>query len=239
VVAKQSGSAWITMLARLDWTFFNRIVGLGIKQPVIEAELDKAAEIFQAAGCKNYMVQLSPQAQPPEIPTWLERRGFKVSSNWAKVYRGNEPPIGVKTSLRVEEVGDEYAEAYANVALTAFGMPQELKPFVSGLFGKPGWHLYLAFDTDQPASAGAMYVSGETAWLGFGSTLAQYRNQGGQGALFARRIQDGISLGCKWFVTETGEDKPDHPNPSYHNMIRHGFRLAYLRPNYVFQAPMD
>ena len=46
----------------------------------------------------------------------------------------------------------------------------------------------------------------------------------------ARRIRDGADLGCRWLVTETGEDTPHHPNPSYHNMLRTGFLLAYQRP---------
>jgi hypothetical protein len=59
----------------------------------------------------------------------------------------------------------------------------------------------------------------------------------GQGAMFARRIADGLALGCQWFVTETGEDRPEDPNPSYHNMLRSGFKLAYLRRNYVHRPP--
>jgi hypothetical protein len=181
------------------------------------------------------MVQISPQAQPSQLPAWLEKRGFKHGRNWAKVYRGNDPPINVPTQLRVEAIGIEHADVFADIALSAFEMPPELRPLVKGPMGKRGWHHYLAFDGDQPVSAGAMFISGEVAWLGFGSTLVTHRNRGGQGAVFARRIDDGLNLGCKWFVTETGEDTPESPNPSFHNMIRHGFKLAYLRPNYIYK----
>jgi hypothetical protein len=235
VMAKRSETTWMTMLAKLDWAFFNRISCLGVRQEATEAALDEAVDIFKAAGCKNFMAQVSPLAKPAQLYTWLEQRGFKRGSNWAKVYRGNEPATRVKTDLRVAEVGGEFADKFAEIALSAFKMPPELGLLVSCLFGKAGWHLYLAFDGTQPVSAGAMYVTGETAWLGFGSTLATQRKRGGQGAIFNRRIEDGIKLGCKWFVTETGEDTPENPNPSYHNMIRHGFKLAYLRPNYVYQ----
>ncbi len=81
----------------------------------------------------------------------------------------------------------------------------------------------------------AMFVTGEIAWLGFGCTLESHPKRGGQGAMFVRRIEDGLKPGCKWFVTETGEDTPEPPNPSYHNMMRHGFKLAYLRQNYIYQ----
>jgi hypothetical protein len=232
---EQIDSIWTTMIPKLDWSFFNRIVGLGIRHPATEAELDQAIEVFKDTGCKNYMAQISPFAKPTQISKWLERRGFKRGRNWAKVYRGNEPPIQVPTGLRVEAIGSEHADDFAEVALAAFEMPLELRPMLKGNIEKTGWHHYLAFDGKQPVSAGAMYVSGEVAWLGFGSTLASHRKRGGQGAIFAHRIQDGLKLGCKWFVTETGEETPEAPNPSYHNMIRHGFKLAYMRPNYVYQ----
>jgi hypothetical protein len=72
--------------------------------------------------------------------------------------------------------------------------------------------------------------------LGNMGTLKNYRGRGAQGALFARCIQDGRVLGVKWFITETGEDSPEDPNPSYHNMVRNGFQLAYLRRNYVHRV---
>jgi hypothetical protein len=237
VIAKQLDSIWLTMVSKLDWAFFNRIVGLGIRHPASEDELDHIIEVFKQAGCKNFMVQVSPLAKPDQISEWLEKRGFQRRRNWAKVYRGDDPPIQVATDLRIEAIGNESGDDFARVALAAFEMPFELQPMLKGNIGKIGWHHYLAFDGKQPVSAGAMYVSGEVAWLGFGSTLASHRRRGGQGALFARRIEDGLKLGCKWFVTETGEDTPESPNPSYHNMMRQGFKLAYLRPNYVYQEP--
>lgn len=50
----------------------------------------------------------------------------------------------------------------------------------------------------------------------------------------SKRIKDAVELGCRWLVTETGEDLPEHPNPSFHNMLRTGFELAYQRPNFIF-----
>ena len=44
---------------------------------------------------------------------------------------------------------------------------------------------------------------------------------------------DARDRGCTWIVTETGDDVPDKPNPSFHNMIRSGFKVAYQRPNYM------
>lgn len=236
IAVQRVRSAWVTMLPGSDSWFFNRIVALGLGEIASESMLDEAIGILESAGCRNYMVQLSPAAQPPELPNWLNARGITFRRNWAKTYRGNEPAPLVRSALRLECIGKEQADAFGEIALTCFEMPAKLLPFMSCHVGKPGWLHYLGFDGDRPVATAAMFISGDVAWLGFGSTLESHRGRGGQGALFARRISDGLKAGCKWFVTETGEDTPEMPNPSYRNMIRAGFKLAYMRPNYIHEA---
>ena len=236
--ARRIGSVWVLMIPGWEGGYFNRIIGLGVGAVATESLLDDAVGVLQNAGCSNYMAQISPLAQPPQLLEWLNARGFTNGGVKAKMYRGNEPAPSIPTELRVESIGKESADDFANIALAAFGMPPELRPFVTGTLGKSGWHHYLAFDGDQPVSAAGMYVKGNIGWLSFGSTLASHRNRGGQGAMFARRITDGLSLGCRWFVTETTEDTTESPNPSYRNMLRAGFKLAYLRPNYMYK-PLD
>lgn len=233
---KRFGSVIVTMVPVLDWGFFNRIVGFGVGSAATESMLEDAIAVMEKAGCKNYMAQVSPLAMPSQLPEWLAKHGLIKSRNWAKMIRGDEPAPTIATDLRVESIGKEQEKDFVDIALEVFEMPDELRPLIGGTIGKPGWHHYLAYDVDQPVCAAAMNVSGETCWLGYGSTLESHRKRGGQGAMFARRIQDGLTLGCKWFVTETGEDSPENPNPSYHNMLRSGFKLAYLRPNYVHQT---
>jgi hypothetical protein len=94
---------------------------------------------------------------------------------------------------------------------------------------------YIAYDGDVPAGSGLLLVSGKIGGLFSGATLPEYRRRGLQGAIMTQRIRDGLDLGCDWFSTETGEETQQNPNSSYHNMLRTGFELAYLRPNYVYQ----
>ncbi len=229
------GSAWVVMIPGLNSAFFNRIMCLGVSGVAEEAVLDDAIAALQTAGCKTYMVQLSPLAQPSQIGERLEQRGFNLEKSWAKLYRGNEPATAVRTDLRVEAVrtGQDQND-FTDVALSAFEMSADVRPWFDGAIGQPGWYHYLGFAEDQPVSTAAMFVSGEVGWLGSGSTLRSHRRRGGQSALLARRIEDGRKLGCRWFVAETSEDTPELPNPSYRNMIGVGFKLAYLRPNYLY-----
>jgi hypothetical protein len=228
-------SAILLVAEQIDDMPFNRVIGLGVMDPATEAMVDDIVTLYQDAGIQNFAVQLSPAAQPPALPVWLEARGLQHRDNWAKVYRPGQPPPVIPTDLRIECIGREHAAAFARVACSAFGLPDLLHPWFAATVGWPGWRHYLAWDGDVPVATGALFVRGEVGWLGLGSTLPSHRRRGAQGAIMAQRIRDGIGQGCQWLVTETGEDVPDRPNPSYHNMLRTGFRLAYQRPNYLFQ----
>ena len=153
------------------------------------------------------------------------------------MYRRDEPALSSPTDLKIISIENEHADAFADIALVANEMLSEFRSFSKGFVGKLWWHHYLGYDGEQPVSTGAMFVKDGVGHLGWGSTLDSHRRRGGQGAMFERRIKDGLALGCKWFVTETWQETSDNPNPSYHNMLRAGFKLAYARPNYVFQPP--
>jgi hypothetical protein len=231
------GSAVVLLAETLDIVLANRVLGLGMREPATEAMLDDILARYRQAGIRNFAFQLSPVAQPPELPAWLKARQLRPQDNWAKVYRASEPSVAIPTELRVERIGPEYASAFSEVACTAFEMPMRLRPWIEANFARPGWHYYLAFDGERPVATGALFVREGVGWLGLGSTLPTDRRRGAQGAILARRIRDGAEMGCRWLVTETGADLPERPNPSYRNMMRTGFQLAYLRPSYMLTPP--
>jgi hypothetical protein len=89
----------------------------------------------------------------------------------------------------------------------------------------------VAFDGDDPAATGALYVDGDVGWLSLGATLPEHRRKGAQGALLAERIRIAPALGCTALVTETGEAVEGRPSNSYRNILRAGFAEAFVRPN--------
>ena len=95
----------------------------------------------------------------------------------------------------------------------------------------PGWTAFLAVDGDEPAAAAAIWIGGEAAYFGFAATLPEHRGRGGQGALFAARIERAVAAGCRTLVTETGERRDDRPSASYRNILRFGFEERYVVAN--------
>ena len=82
-----------------------------------------------------------------------------------------------------------------------------------------------------PVGSGALFLGRGLGWLGFGGIRPGHRGRGGQAALFAARIAAGRDAGCRGFVTETGAPLPGEPAPSFDNILRAGFSVAYHRPN--------
>ena len=221
---------------KLDVLLMNRVLAVGLRGPASRPFLDKAIARYRETGVRNFGVQLSPEAQPPALSRWLEQYNLHPRDNWTKVYRDQTPTVEAATDLRIDSVSTSGAERFGSVACEGFRMPPSLIPMMAAAVGRPGWHHYMAWDGDMPAATAALFVQGEVGWLGVAATLPAFRRRGAQGALMIRRIADGRRLGCRWFVTETGQALPDKPNPSFNNMLRTGFRVAYHRPNYMIKA---
>jgi GNAT superfamily N-acetyltransferase len=231
--ADRIGSAIALIAPPIDILLFNRVIGSGVLEPATEMMIDVMIDRYRQVNIHHFGFQLSPSARPSALPDWLAARRIVKTDHWAKVYRAADRSIDVPTDLRVEPLGFDHAASFAQVALTAFDMPPFMQPWLMNLVGRTHWHVYAAFEGDQLAAVGALFVRDHIGWLGVAGTLPSHRRRGAQGALMARRIRDAAALGCDWVITETGEDTPQQPNPSFHNMLRTGFELAYQRANYV------
>jgi GNAT superfamily N-acetyltransferase len=218
----------------VDSGFFNKALGLATVARASAGTVDAISKRFREWGRMHSMIQVPAEATTTELEGWLGEAGYRRSRNWVKLWHDLEAIPDPATSLRVERVGAADAGAFGAIVVDAFGMPSSVAPLATCPVGLDGWIHYLGFDGNTPVAAGAVYIDGETAWLGFGATLEAARGRGGQSAIFAARLRDARDAGCTLAVTETGEETPDDPvNHSFRNMLRLGFNLAYARPNWV------
>jgi GNAT superfamily N-acetyltransferase len=160
----------------------------------------------------------------------LQALGYTRGYSWMKFERDDSPPPAVDTDLRVEETLD--AEAFAVASAGGYGFTLELARALSAMVGAPGWRCFVAFAGVEPAACGALYSDGDHGWLGVATTLPEYRRRGAQSALLAARIEAGRADGVRRFTSETGERVEGRPDQSYRNILRAGFREAYVRPNW-------
>lgn len=229
-------SAEAVVASELDVLAFNRVIGFGVDRPASEGTIDDIVEFYGKAKARRFFVQLSPASSLPNAARWLEARGFRRYNHWVKLYRpvGDVPPF--RSDLRVERIGTEHAGEFGAIVASCLGWPAFVGPWVACLVGQPHWRHYVAFDGRKPVATAAMRVVGDDGWIDFAATLPDYRGRGAQGALLSRRLEDAAEIGLKRVVVETAESTPERPSSSFRNTIRCGFRVAYVRPNFLFEA---
>lgn len=228
------GDGVAVALTVIDAGFFNRAVGIGTTRQLTEDDVEAASRFFVDQGRSESLFHLAPATVTPEVAGWLNARGYQQGRRWVKLWHDLAELPTPSTSLRIERIDRSRTVDFAQIWLEAFEVPAVLEPMLGAMIGRPGWTHYLGFDGQTPVSVAAMFVTDDVAWLGFGATLEAARGRGGQSAMFATRLADARAQGCRWAVTETGEETEEEPvNHSYRNMVRSGFRLAYARRNWV------
>jgi ribosomal protein S18 acetylase RimI-like enzyme len=231
---RKVGRAVAVCLGKVDILAFNRVIGLGVESPVLTRQLDEMISFYKKAGVKRFFVQLSPYATPEHAVQMLKDKGFRFHNNWVKFYRTLKVIPAVPSHPDIKRIGRDDAAYFADIIIKSFQWPEILKPVISGPVGRPGWKHYLAYQGNKPVACAALFIRDIYATLAFAATQEEFQGQGVQSSLIARRFEDAREAGCHFIFTETAEETPERSVASYRNMNRHGFTVAYLRPNYIY-----
>jgi len=240
VVLRRFGPVQATLARDLPTSGMMNLV-LGATEPgaLEDGHLESALELAAELGVRPY-VPVSPGPRSAAVEEWLRERGFTRGYGWMKFVRDPHPPrFRVAEDVEVVELrpGDE--DPIGMIAATAFEMPAWAAAFFADMAGRPGWRCYVARLGGEPQACGMMLIDAGIAQLAIAATLEPGRGRGCQLALLDRRIRDAAAAGCRTLFVETGERVPGRPSVSYRNILRAGFREAYVRPNWVPGAGAD
>ena len=209
---------------------FNRLGYLGVTAPARGETVDKALEAFRAAGVKNWIVHIAEGADA--FAQLCAAHGLVPHPRtWAKFIRGAQRAPAANTSLTIREVGPDRAADFGAAAAAGFGMPPVMGQWLAAVACRPRWRCFVGYDGETAVASGAVYIDNGCAWLGVGATLPEARKRGAQTALLAVRINAAVDAGCDLLTTETGILHEGEAGPSFTNIQRAGFTIAYPRPN--------
>ncbi|NOT35259.1 MAG: GNAT family N-acetyltransferase [Candidatus Eisenbacteria bacterium] len=235
LVDVQFAGGMALLCSRLPSVLFNRAFGFGLEQAVCATNLDDLIELYRYGG--PFAIQPSPAVLCPGTATLLKNRGLPARSSWSCWTRTLDVPIEpVRAPIRVTRVRREQAETFAALTCGLLG-EFTIAPWIAESVGRDRWTHYLALHRDEPVGAAALFVNGDDAWLSMGVTVEEYRNQGVQSVLIARRLLDAAGQGARWIRVETTDDRPNQPSPSSRIMQYAGFTLQYQRPSHVWLPP--
>ncbi|HMG33254.1 MAG TPA: GNAT family N-acetyltransferase [Blastocatellia bacterium] len=226
--------ATLLMAPQIPLTLFNRTVGLGMTLPATADDLDAAVKVFVDAGCSPFALAWGPYSEPAALAPHLDAM-FPTPAqrpSWAKMVRGTVPPSAPASDLRIVPVDRSLVGQTDRAIACAQGAPF-LAGILAPLFWRPRWHLYAAMDGDVVVGGAALFLDGDSAWLGMAGVLPEYRRRGGQSSLMVQRIRDAITAGAKRIFTETDEPSQAGANPSLNNMERCGFEKILSRTHFI------
>lgn len=233
---RKYGTCLATFAPDLDVLAVNKVLGIGTFSLSEEHSLEHIVRAYRDAGIGRFFVQGRVDATD-NLARDLRKAGLQPYNRWIKLFMHAQPQETPNCDLRIDVIGVDRAEVFGQTVAGAFEWAESVSAWMAASVGRPHWRHYLAYDGSKPAAAAALYVSADTAWIGFAGTLPEYRGRGAQTALARQRITDAHDLGAKIVTVETGEDRPGYPVPSFRNMRRCGFEIAYARPNWIWRAP--
>lgn len=232
---QEFGPAAAMWMSKIDILACNRVLGLGLEGPPDHRVVEAIIATYERAMVPRFFIQLAPLVTLGPTLAAVTDQGLAHYNNWVRLVRDVAPPGPCPSRLRVEEIGRDRAPVFADIVCAGFGWSPDLALPIQAMVGTPGWKAYLAYQGDRPVASATLVVDGRIGWLGFAATLAEARGHGAQSSLIARRILDARAAGCELLAVETAEQTPTKEAPSYRNILRAGFEVGYVRPNYLYK----
>jgi GNAT superfamily N-acetyltransferase len=212
--------------------------GLGVFDPVTQADLEKLEEFFQQRGAHVHH-EVSPLAEA-SLLTLLNARGYQPIELTSVMYR----PIGrgvqiasprdKKVQSRLIRNGEE--ELWARTAARGWSESTEFADTIQELLSitakRAGGLSFLAELDGRPIASGAMFIHDGVALLAGASTIPEGRRQGAQLALLESRLRYAAEKGCDIAMMCALPG-----SASQRNAERQGFHIAYTRIKWSLISP--
>lgn len=204
--------------------------GLGMFEPVTEAQMDLVEEFFRERGAPVFH-EVSPLADPSALAL-LNERGYQPFEFTSVMFRPLQRGVSVaelrNENIRVRRIGKNELELWAQTAARGWSEFAELGDFMLELSQisakRSGALSFLAELEGQPIATGAMNLFEGVALLAGASTIPEGRRQGAQLALLDSRLRYAADSGCDIALMGALPG-----SASQRNAERHSFRIAYTR----------
>jgi len=224
-------------ITREPWSWGNRAILSGNETP---ETIDKIISEFQKHGTQCHIELnpanfnfFAPESWNADFANMLIDKGLRFNSFRTVWYC--EPcftELNLADGFRIErfdydeDVERQVADSYRMIKNAEFAKKRERTLRLDER--SPGWIHYTAYKDEEPCGTATTFMNNEIAFLAWGFTRFEYRNQGIHHLLIKKRISDAARDKCRLVFTVT-----DFNIQSSTNLQRCGMHLAY---NYVMMA---
>jgi GNAT superfamily N-acetyltransferase len=205
----------------------NRVIGLGLREPLTPALLERIDRIYHDAGVDTYAVELTPPAMAsPAIASLPPRAARMCYVSTTMMVRPADPGVDPGAGdFAVRQVGASQASAFADLCRANFNLGEPVGRLLAAGFTDPCARHYLGYEGQQPVAAGlTMAFDDGVAWLGWVNVLPGHRGRGLQRALASLQTRGALAQGARWITLEAAFGSARGTTPSYRNYERLGWR---------------
>lgn len=219
----------------------NRVIGLGLEEPVDEASLASIERHYARSGVTTFALELTPAACAGTVLALLRQHGYVPYKKTEMMLRTGAEAIPAPNELQVQRVGASDAAFFVAQCCGVFRLQRPFVELLQASFGDSRWEHWAAFDGGSAvASAMTCYFDDATAWIGWVATQPEHRGRGAQSALAAAQVQACRAQGVNWISLEASGASRRGSSPSSRNYTRLGWTTLYERVVYLrrsLQAP--
>src|SRR5262245_22534398 len=237
------GAEWIEVAgayAMFDGTGspVTQTFGLGVFDPVTQADLEKLEEFFQQRGAHVHH-EVSPLADA-SLLALLNARGYQPIELTSVMYRpiGRGVQIASPRDKKVQSrlIRDGEEELWARTAARGWSELTEFADTIlelSSIIAKRAGGLSFLAELDgRPIATGAMFIHDGVALLAGASTIPEGRRRGAQLALLESRLRYAAEKRCDIAMMCALPG-----SASQRNAERQGFHIAYTRIKWSLISP--
>jgi ribosomal protein S18 acetylase RimI-like enzyme len=222
---------------------WSKALGFGFEEPVTASLIERICDVFRAQGLHQGVIQLPPSVTPGDWGEIRAKHNISPGTGLVKLVASTELVIeladltgSLDAGLRVGRVAAADADEWASVMASVFGYDSDpMQAMCASSVGRSGWVPCAVWDGDRIVATATTHFHQRAAHLFGGATLPEARGRGAQTALLVLRARAALAAGCRWLVAETGAEPPGGHNSSLHNLLRLGFQIQYVQPNWIWR----
>lgn len=213
-----------------DALLLNRVVGLGVFDPLTKAVVDEIDRLYRQSGATTYAAEVATVGTLGLAVSDLQEMGFVPFRQTTMMYRDTVelPEAATQLLIRPAEVFE--AQRFAQMCCAVFGFSEPFPSLIESSFYHSRLTHWMAFDGNVPAGAAMSADMGDgTGWIGWVCTLPAYRGRGVQSSLAKRQLQDFADKQVKCVSLEASTGTKRRPSITLRNYTRLGWIPAYDR----------
>lgn len=230
---KDIGGGMAINFQKMPIPLFNRVIGLGLKEPVTQDVIDQVKSFYTQN--EKYLVHYSSPMRPANADSLLRENGFHVAGSWERIVRTDQPLPAISSSrgIIVKQVDESLKERWVKFLIDTYGFDFYTWPRAFAM--RKGWKHYVAFRDNQIIACRSFFMTPQkTVFSGVDAPVPGVMTADCEPdfEIWKKAIADALKEGAILFVADIELPDKVKNTAAYEGFKQLGFQIPYTRFHY-------